>query len=85
MKSNIEECFFCDDAETYIVIGDCTDKEALKAIHKYEKEECGMIDQDLYPYELHPRLIKKTKKDGDDWYNWSEKNKTGKKGWVGYI
>jgi len=80
----IKECFFCEEAECYLVIGKCSKKEAIKAIHKLEKEEFEMEKEELYSEgDLKQIKLKIMKKDGMDWYDLA--GKTGTDSWVGYI
>lgn len=87
----IKEVGFAEESEIYYVVGDVTEKQALKAIHKYEKEECGLSKEELYSYDLEPAEfyeILDGENEGWLWWGKLEKGVNYKfldKGWTGSI
>lgn len=92
ISGKIKEVGFAEDAETYFVIGDVTEEQALKAIHRYERVECGLGRDEMYAYDLERKEFWTNKSDPDhpDWIWWGNKPKSGDVdtlgyGWVGSI
>lgn len=89
-RRNIEFCDFFEEVEVFLVVGNVTEEQARDAIHDLEKFEHGMDEDELFSYPLKQVKVIETE-ETDEWgytlvhYNWSEKNKTGRKGWLGSI
>jgi len=73
MAKQKKEIIYCDDAETYLMIGYDDIDKAARALHRYEKKECGLDKEEFFPKDAIEKVkIRLAKKDGEDWYYWGE-------------
>jgi len=92
MKNKIE---VFSDENYIIIIGDCTKKQAGQALRKTEKEEWGIEESEFFDLrELYSVNMRETVKDGDDGWDWGEKEDCTEcgtklvypiKGWIGNL
>lgn len=92
ISGKIKEVGFADESEIYFVVGDVTEKQALQAIHRFERVECGLGKDEMYSYDLERRefYIDEEDLEHPDWLWWGNKPE-GKNvkslgyGWIGNI
>lgn len=73
--------------EGYMVCGDVTKEVALEKIHAYEKTECDMDDNELFPAsQLNKKYVGNVKysKYSDQIFSWID-DMTDFPCWVGYV
>lgn len=74
----------------YWVVGDVTELQALKAIHRYEREECGLSGDELFGGDLKRVKFYEgyNEYEGQNWIYWIKQNETDKFigwGWHGSL
>ena len=90
MEKEGKYAFWEEEGEKVIAYNFKTEKEARQAIHKMEKEECGIDDDELFSGELvEVEMVKIVGVDGD-YYSYDKKDtalfpKEVKIGFVGSI
>lgn len=66
-----KEAFYCDDADTYVILGCKTKKEAIKILNKLEKEDLIANEEYTSIDDLDEVNMRVYKKNGEDYYDWS--------------
>lgn len=89
-KLDVDKVWFMDEPEAYVVLADVTRKQAIRAIHLFEKEECGLADDELFDGDyLRAVEFREGKHENGEnyiwWGNYPPGSKFLTKGWVGSI
>ena len=69
-----KEVFVAEDMEVYVIVGYNDREKAGKALNRYERKECGLLEDELTSAnDLKEVKIRKYIKDGEPYYDWSGK------------
>lgn len=79
-----------DEDGNYWVVGDVTEEQAMKAIHRYEKQECGLDGSELFDGDIERVEFWEAHNPeaNDDWLYWRKPSVDAKSvgyGWHGSL